>query len=583
MKSIKSRITITYTLLFVGIFAILGIYLSTFFGNIYINTLERELINNTKLLSGFVNTLDQQSLANYTYDVSSTLGLRVTIISIDGTPIVETATDVESLDNHLDRPEIQNALYGSVTTSRRYSNTIMSDMVYSAAPIYSSAGEVIGFFRLAKSLHQIEGFINSIRWVIFIASSVGVVFTWFFGGMIASALTSNIQKLTLKAKEFGKGHFKSVAEIVAQDEIGELELVFNEMGRNISTMMEESTKEKSRIENILKSLPVGVLVINKKGIVEASNSAARKMLGTDLKGVNKPLIHLTRDYHVNDFVKSLLKGQEQQLEVILSNSSGEPQFIRLKGAGLYKGVDGIPEEIVVVLQDITDLRRLEQMRKDLVANVSHELRTPLTAIQGFSETLLDGDVDIETTQHFLKIIKEESNRLSRLITDLLNLSKLENNEKKRGEGVSNLNETAQSVARLFDDKLRQKSQELILDLPHKLNLAVEKDYVEQVLVNYIDNAIKYTPEKTRITISAEKEDNGYARIVVIDNGPGIPGSEQGRLFERFFRVEKSRHKSAGGTGLGLAIVKHIVEGFNGEVGVRSSKEGTAFWATLPYK
>ena len=583
MSTIRGKITVTYTLLFIVIFAVLGIYLSAFFSNQFMANLERDLVNNTKLLSGFIKDLDEEFLGNYAKDVSNTLGLRVTILDFEGRPLAETSKPVDELDNHLDRPEIQSALRGEVSTSLRYSHTVLGDMVYSAAPIYDASGEIIGFFRLSKSLNDIKVFINNIRFVIFFASGIGILSTWIFGGIIARAFTSSIDRLIEKAKEFGKGQFSPVTRVDSKDEISVLETVFNEMGENISQTMESVSKQRARLENILRNLPVGVLLINNKGIVEASNSAARDMLDTDIQDVNKPLIHLTRDYHVNDFVRNLLKGEEQQIEVIITKSNGEKSFVRLKGAGLYNNQGSSPEEIVVVLQDISDLRKLEQMRKDLVANVSHELRTPVTAIQGFAETLLDGGVDEGTTEHFLNIIKEESTRLSRLITDLLNLSKLESSEKIRKEGTSQLKETAHFVAKLLDDKIKNKNQKLILDLPKEIILAVEQDYVEQVLVNYIENAMKYTPSGTTITLTADKQDNGFARIVVIDNGPGIPEKDQARLFERFFRVEKSRQRNVGGTGLGLAIVKHIVEGFNGEVGLRSSKEGTAFWATLPYK
>ncbi len=581
--SIRNKITLTYTALFLVIFAILGSYLSIFFANQYTRDLEANLVNHAKLFSGFIDNMDRGFLEGYAQDISLSLGLRVTIIDIEGKPLVETAKPVDLLDNHIDRPEIQSALRGNIVTSKRFSDTVNADMVYAAAPIYNRHGELLGFFRLAKSLEEINDALAQIRFVIFTATIVGILFTWFFGAMISGAITKSLGKLTKKARDFGEGYFYPGSEIQSRDEIGELELVFNEMGKNISFMMDATSRENARIENILKNLPVGVLIINKKGLVEASNSAAKDILNTDIGGVNKPLIHLTRDYHVNEFVKKILAGEEKkQLEIILSDANGDSHFIRLIGA-IVQSQKGETEEMVVVLQDITDIRRLEQMRKDLVANVSHELRTPITAIQGFAETLLDEDVDEETTKHFLSIIKEESNRLTRLITDLLNLSKLESGFKKSKEGTSSLLQNLESVTRLLDEKIRAKNHQLIIDVKDDHVLAMDQDYVEQVLVNYIDNAIKYNPNGTTITVSAEKQDNGFLRFVVIDNGPGIPAKDQNRLFERFFRVERSRQRGVGGTGLGLAIVKHIVEGFNGEVGVRSSSTGTAFWATLPLK
>lgn len=593
--TIKSKITLTYAALFIVIFLLLGVYLSSFFEDQYMLNLEENLINNTELLSGFIKDLDLDFLEEYSNDISKTLGLRVTILDIYGNPLTETALPIVGLENHLNRPEVQSALQGIISTNIRYSTSVDSEMLYSAAPIHDISGERIGFLRLAKSLEEINIVLSTIRLVILGTSFMGLVLTWILGGIIAGAITSSIHKLTGKARSFGKGYFNPVHEIYSNDEIGELESVFNQMGKNIQSMIENTSRERGRVENILRNLPVGVLVINENGFVEKSNGAAKEILGAinheqeqgqgQGQGVTyKPLVQLTRDYQVNDFVSNLLEGKEQQeIEVKLLNAFGEIQYIRLKGAGVYRNSMGLYQEVVVVLQDITDLRKLENMRKDLIANVSHELRTPVTAIQGFAETLLEGEVDVDTTDHFLGIIKTESIRLSRLITDLLNLSKLESNEEKRKEGSSNLKLRVEAVVNLLKEKITSKDHSIKVEVDGEITLAVDKDYVEQVLVNYISNAISYTPPGTEITVAAEPQDNGFVRIVVIDKGPGIPQEDQGRIFERFFRVEKSRQRDEGGTGIGLAIVKHIVEGFKGEVGVISNEKSTAFWATLPQK
>ena len=593
--TIKNKITLTYAALFIVIFLLLGVYLSFFFEDQYMLNLEENLINNTELLSGFIKDLDLDFLEEYSNDISKTLGLRVTILDIYGNPLTETALPIVGLENHLNRPEVQSALQGIISTNIRYSTSVDSEMLYSAAPIHDVSGERIGFLRLAKSLEEINIVLSTIRLVILGTSFMGLVLTWILGGIIAGAITSSIHKLTGKARSFGKGYFNPVHEIYSNDEIGELESVFNQMGKNIQSMIENTSRERGRVENILRNLPVGVLVINENGFVEKSNGAAKEILGAinheqeqgqgQGQGVTyKPLVQLTRDYQVNDFVSNLLEGKEQQeIEVKLLNAFGEIQYIRLKGAGVYRNSMGLYQEVVVVLQDITDLRKLENMRKDLIANVSHELRTPVTAIQGFAETLLEGEVDVDTTDHFLGIIKTESIRLSRLITDLLNLSKLESNEEKRKEGSSNLKLRVEAVVNLLKEKITSKDHSIKVEVDGEITLAVDKDYVEQVLVNYISNAISYTPPGTEITVAAEPQDNGFVRIVVIDKGPGIPQEDQGRIFERFFRVEKSRQRDEGGTGIGLAIVKHIVEGFKGEVGVISNEKSTAFWATLPQK
>jgi two-component system phosphate regulon sensor histidine kinase PhoR len=288
---------------------------------------------------------------------------------------------------------------------------------------------------------------------------------------------------------------------------------------------------------------------------------------------------LTRNYQLLTFVRELAQGKApERVETDTFSEDSRRKTLRLMGTTIQQGAS---TEIVVVLQDITDLKLLEQQRKDLVANISHEIRTPLTAIQGFAETLLDQETDLDTTRSFLGIIRDEAVRLSRLLSDILNLSRLEGG-RSRKTGFCNLLEVAEDVVSILSEQARAKEQKLAININQKINVAVEGDYVRQVMMNYVDNAVKYSPQGTEIKIGAEIQDNGMARIAVIDNGPGISPQDQQRVFERFFRVDRSRQRQAGGTGLGLSIVKHLVEGFGGEVGVISHPGfGTSFWATLP--
>lgn len=540
--------------------------------------MEQQLINDTRLLARLV-PLETDRLEDFARQTSLELDLRVTIIDIQGLPLAETERPVDELENHLQRPEIQAALMGKTEINRRYSATLGTDMVYAAAPVLDGDGNFAAVLRLARSLAQVTAAVGQIRWVIFGAMLTGMAAVWILSAVLTGTFTRSLAALTRKARDFGRGHFRNQKEIASNDEIGQLEQVFNEMGDNIVRVMTSLTRERARVEHILRQLPVGVMVVDREGSVIAVNAVAQDILGTT-KGEGLLVSQLTRNYQVNKFVGNLLaEGQNKQDEVNILDEAGRTKNIRLSGAT----VAGMNKEVVIVLQDITDLRQLEQQRKDLVANISHELRTPLTAIRGFAETVLDGQLDQDTARHFLDIIRSESLHLSRLLNELLNLSRLESGFRRK-QGTSSVRQVAREAAELLGDMAAARETKIEIDMATDVQVAVEQDYLEQIIVNYIDNAIKYTPPGTKIKITADRMDDGFVRIAVTDNGPGIPGEDQDRLFQRFFRVEKSRKREAGGTGLGLTIVKHVVEGFGGQVGVVSHPQtGTSFWATLPAK
>jgi len=579
--SIRHKITFTYALLFVLIFLVLGIWLSGVFSQQYEENLETSMANDARLMAGLIDITDSLGLKDFTGLAGSELDVRVTVVDSQGFPLAETARPVEELENHISRPEIKAAVGGEVGISRRYSTTVKAEMLYLAAPIYDSQGRTIGALRLARSLEEISAAIGKLRMAIFWVLLVGLGVSWILGWLLARAITRPLATLTRKARDFGKGNFINYKEIPANDEIGELELVFNDMATDILRSMAVQDLERTQVEQILRYLPVGVLVIGENGLLLAVNNFARELLDANPSGENMPLTHLTRNWQVNNFVKALLSTKEDRQQEIVITKDSQILYIRMRGAIVKRAQDGSQGEVVVVLQDVTDLRVLEQQRKDLVANVSHELRTPLTAIQGFSETLLDEMVDENTTRHFLNIIRQESLRLSRLLNDLLNLSRLEGSSKRK-LGICNLREVTEAVVKLLNELAIARGKELLVAVPQDIDVNVDSGYVEQILMNYIDNAIKYTPQGTKIQVDAEIQDNGFVRVVVLDTGPGIALHAQKRLFERFYRLEKSRGGEAGSTGLGLAIVKHIVEGFGGKVGVVSHPgSGTSFWATLP--
>ncbi len=576
--SIRHKLALTSVIVFTIIFLTLGVYLSNYFASDYRESLEASLLSDASLAAGFVDDLQPAKLAAVVSRLGDNLDLRVTVVDLQGVPLAETDTPVDEMENHIDRPEVQSALQGNAATSKRYSATLGMEMLYGAAPIYDDQGEIVAVFRLSQSLEQVDQAVADIRRIIFVAMFSGLLVAGVATGIVAGFTTRSVAILSKKARDFGQGVVNTRREVDSNDEIGHLEQVFNEMAENIVSVMSKSDQERTRVEHILHQLPVGVLVVARDGTLVAANTAAREILGTDSEAQGKQLSQFSRNYQVNQFVMDLLaEKRHKQTEVELAGKNDDVSYIQLRGAAL--GEDN--REAVVVLQDVSGLRHLEQNRRDLVANISHELRTPLTAIRGFAETLLEGQLDDETVRNFLDIIRTESLRMSRMLNDLLNLSRLESGIKRK-EGHSSVSQVAGDVIRLFGELATAKDIKFSVDVQEDIEVAVERDYLEQVLMNYIDNAIRYTPRGTKVTVRAERLDNGFVNIAVSDDGPGIPESDQAKVFQRFYRVEKSRQREAGGTGLGLAIVRHLVEGFGGQVGVVSNpRTGTSFWATLP--
>ena len=576
--SIRHKLAVLSAVIFIVIFSLLGVYLSDYFAGQYRDNLEQVLIKDALLAAGFLNDLQSESLAEDVERIGRELDLRVTIIDTEGVPLAETERPVDELENHFDRPEVQAALGGQPGLSTRYSATVGQDMLYAAVPVYDDEGNAVAVFRLSRSLEQVTVAVSGIRRVIFIAMVGGLAAAWLATSLVAGATTRSLAILSAKARDFGRGVFNTVREIRSNDEMGHLEQVFNEMGDNIVSIMSKLTQERTRVEHILHQLPVGVLVVSAEGTLITANNAARDILAATSTGEGKPLSQFSRNHKVNQFVNDLLsQGQQLQREIKLSGDNEGIRYVQFRGATVGEG----EKEAVVVLQDVSSLRNLEQNRRELVANVSHELRTPLTAIRGFAETLLEGELDDETVRNFLNIIRNESLRMSRMLNDLLNLSRLESGVKRK-EGSSNVLVAASDVAELFSELATAKQTNISIEIAPDIDVAVERDYLEQVLVNYLDNAIRYTPRGTHITVRADRLDSGFVRIAVSDDGPGIPEADQAKVFQRFFRVEKSRQREGGGTGLGLAIVRHLVEGFGGQVGVVSNPQtGTSFWAILP--
>lgn len=412
---------------------------------------------------------------------------------------------------------------------------------------------------------------------------LGVAAAW---TVVAYGLARNLlQPLEImlpSTKRIAAGDLEQRIEVDTDDELGLLAKNLNEMVDRLRSNLRETSNEKNKVKAILASLQDAVLAVDQVGRVMFLNPAAEEMLGKREEEVRqKYLLEVIRHHEVDRLAKDILhKGEPAEIELRLFPVS--PRIFRVHGAPII-AEQGRIVGAVLSMRDITELRRLEQMRTEFVANVSHELRTPLTSIRGFVETLLEGALEDEKiSRRFLEIINSEARRLQRLIEDLLTLSRLEHHSPEPVIKGASLSQALDRVMEVVGPLAEEKGVELQVDIPPSLPpLCLPEHFLEQILLNLIDNGIKYTPTGGTVTVAASLE-GGKARVEVRDTGIGIPEESLPRVFERFYRVDKARSREMGGTGLGLAIVKHMVESHGGTVGVKSVLgQGSTFYFVVP--
>lgn len=401
--------------------------------------------------------------------------------------------------------------------------------------------------------------------------------------ILAKGIITPLEGLLPLTKRIAAGDLDQQIPIHTNDEVGVLSRHLNEMVETLRNSFREIADERNKMRAILASMTDSLLAVDQVGRVILINPAAEHMFGKKGSGVkNNYLLEVIRNHEADDLVKQVLaKGMPMEKEVRLFPTTN--QLFKLNGSPIISE-QGRIAGAVLAIRNITEIRRLEQVRKEFVANVSHELRTPLTSIRGFIETLLEGALeDPELSRRFLTILDSEAQRLQSLIEDLLALSNLENLSYKKDPGRAYIKPVMERIFATVAPLVHEKEIELTTEIADDFSaLAVSENYLSQVLLNLIDNAVKYTPKGGKVFVRACKKNN-TAFIEVEDTGIGIPADSIPRVFERFYRVDKARSRDMGGTGLGLAIVKHIVESHGGSVSVQSQPgQGSCFCFTLPF-
>lgn len=489
--------------------------------------------------------------------------VRFTVVDKAGNVIKDSAND--NLENHSSREEIINAFKNGKASSTRYSKTEGTNVVYYATKIDDNR-----VLRSSVPISNIKFFTEGYFKYYFIIIFFVVLLSLGLSLKLIRAIIYPLKELEIVTDKIANGDYSRRVNIHTNDEIGSLANTFNNMADQLNSKIIDSIDKQNKLEAILESMESGVIAVDNKQNVILINPYAKNLFGINRDIIGKNISEYIIDYEIISFMRSIHEIETKEIKLL----HPIPRELRIKKAPIIN-TKKIPIGVVITVLDITDIKRLENIRSQFVANVSHELKTPLTSIKGFAETLKYVE-DNTTRNKFLDIIDKEAERLTTLINDILILSNIENNKMKEEE--FNPSEVIYDVINMFSKEVNNKEVEINFHDKGSKELLGDRDKFYQMMLNLVENAVKYSNNKAIINIKTY-ENNDYEYIEVEDNGIGIPADDLPRIFERFYRVDKSRAK--GGTGLGLAIVKHIVKMFNGEVYVDSElNKGTKFTIKL---
>jgi two-component system, OmpR family, phosphate regulon sensor histidine kinase PhoR len=509
-------------------------------------------------------------------------GTRITVVAPDGSVLGDSEENPAKMENHADRPEIKEAIHGAIRPTIRYSNTLRKDMMYVGVPLRKD-GAVAGAIRTAVDLAYLGDELNGIYRRIAIAGLVIAGVAAIFSFILSRRIARPLEDLKVGAERFARGDLTARLPIASTEELGRVAESLNHMAQQLSDHIATITAQRNEVEAILASMVEGLLAVNSDEQIIRINEAAARMLAVRPENIEgRTIQEAVRNPGLHTVV-ALALAADTVVEQDVVVHAEEEKYLQAHGATL-RDAAGNRLGAVIVLSDMTRMRRLENVRRDFVANVSHELRTPITSIKGFVETLQEGAINNpEDAQRFLGIIAKQADRLNAILEDLLLLASLEQNRDSTALQAeeSPIREVLESALQATSLKAAEKRITVTLDCEPALRATVSAALLEQAVVNLVDNAIKYSEDNTQVDVAAAR--HGHELLISVrDRGCGIEERHLARIFERFYRVDKARSRTMGGTGLGLSIVKHIAAVHRGSITVESTPgAGSCFTIHIP--
>jgi two-component system phosphate regulon sensor histidine kinase PhoR len=564
-----------YLLVIIAFTSFLLLFSLSTIKNFYLDTLAHDLEKLGEALKlkiiPYLENARQAELDAFIKKFGADIDTRITVIDREGVVLADSDEDPKVMNNHKFRPEVAMAFRGELGRSLRFSNTVGADMLYIGLPIEREGhlSEALRVSLYVKDINRLYDGLRSNIWRIIIILSLISLAGAFF---LSRSLTQPIKKMKSASERIAAGDFDARVFLKNRDELKDLAAGLNLMTERIQYQFSEMSRQKEELNSILFSIADSLLAIDRQGKILFSNKIFQDIFQVE-NPEGKFYWEAIRDREFNEFIKEV-----QEKKKNMAKELGRDGRLYLCRAILLSS----REEIVISMHDLTEMKRVEQIKKDFISNVSHELRTPLTAIKGYVETLKEEGG--EKCHGYVDVIDRHTNRLINIVKDLLLLSELEEGETKLEFGQIDLENMIKSILKIFDQNLKQK--DLFIQVHREPDFPlVEGDpfRLEQMFINIIDNAVKYT-EKGKIEIFLKRENKEFISIAIQDSGIGIPKNHLPRIFERFYVVDKSRSRKLGGTGLGLSIVKHIALLHHGKVTVESTLgEGTKFTVILPIK
>lgn len=570
------KLLLTYIFIIAIVCLIIG-YTSISTSQKYLeNQIRNGFIKDINLLSDILqNQFESDKLLEFTKHYSNLMGFRITLINLDGSIIADS--DVDNLQNHSERTEFQQALQNNLGFSIRYSETLGTNYLYYAKKInYNSTNLVLRISSPLLDLRNLKtDILNLSMGGIILGLIVSIVVATLFSNIFSTA----IKQLTLAVEDVSKGNYDKKIDINSNDEIGKLADAFNLMARELKYTVLQLKDRNIKLESILNSINSGLIAIDADYNIMLLNHLSYKFLGiNDGNLINRNFYEVVQNKSVLNLLNKSTVNNEYAVEEINHNNL---KILRISANPIIN-TDSKGIGTVLLIEDITQIKKLEQIRSEFVSNVTHELKTPLTSIKGFVDTLKNGAIeDFDIAKHFLDIIDIEAERLYKLIQEILTLSEIETRDKDINMTEIQIDILINSVKKILQPLADKKGIKLEFVVESgMINLFCNKDRIIQLLINLIENSIKYTEQGC---VKAEFKNNSNILVITIeDTGIGIPEQSIPRIFERFYRVDKGRSRKAGGTGLGLSIVKHIVILYNGKIEVQSKLgKGSIFKVDLP--